>query len=85
VTAHIGSDAIRAVTFVANRLYQQYAGQLDEQEIAARLASATGSLGSCREYLSETLAALHAMDLRDHKLERLQRLISNHSAKATQR
>jgi cation transport protein ChaC len=85
VTAHIGSDAVRAVTFVANRLYQQYAGQLDEQEIAARLASATGSLGSCREYLSETLAALHAMDLRDHKLEKLQRLISNHSAKATQR
>jgi cation transport protein ChaC len=78
VTAHIGNDPVRAITFVANRLYQSYAGRLDEQEIAARLASATGSLGTCREYLSETLAALHAMGLRDHTLERLQRRISSH-------
>jgi cation transport protein ChaC len=85
VTAHIGDDAVRALTFVANPLYQHYAGRLDESEIAARVASGTGSLGTCREYLSETLAALHAMGLRDHKLERLQRLISSHSATETPR
>lgn len=85
VTAHIGSQRVRAITFVANRLYQRYAGPLDEQEIAVSLATATGSLGTCREYLSETLAALHAMGLRDHKLERLQRLISSHAAQGTQR
>ena len=84
VTAHVGNHTVRAVTFVANRLYQSYAGRLNEQEIAARVASATGSLGSCREYLSETLAALKAMGLRDHKLERLQRLIGSQSATGTQ-
>jgi cation transport protein ChaC len=80
VTAQTTDGPVRAVTFVANRLYQRYAGALDEQEVAARIASASGSLGTCQEYLIETLTALHAMGLRDHKLERLQRLVGSHSA-----
>ncbi len=75
VTAQTTTGPVRAVTFVANRLYHQYAGPLDDHQIAARLATASGTLGSCREYLTETVAALHAVGLRDHSLERLQRLI----------
>ncbi len=77
VSAQTSAGPVRAVTFVANRLYRSYAGRLDEQEIAARLALASGTLGSCREYLTETLGALRSVGLRDRTLERLQRLVRN--------
>ncbi len=80
VTARTSDGPVRAVTFVANRAHLRYAGRLDEASVAARLATATGSLGSCREYLAETLKALQSVGLRDRKLERLQRLA--HAAQA---
>lgn len=73
VTAQTHDGPVRAVTFVANRLYHRYAGRLDEAQVAARLATASGALGSCREYLAETLDALHALGLHDRSLERLSR------------
>lgn len=76
VTARTADGLVQAVTFVANRAHLRYAGRLDEASVAARLASATGSLGSCIQYLTATLDTLHAMGLRDRSLERLQRLIS---------
>lgn len=76
VTAMTSDGPVRAVTFVANRAHLRYAGRLDEAVVAAHLATATGSLGSCAAYLSETLNALQLVGLRDRTLERLQRLAS---------
>jgi cation transport protein ChaC len=73
VTAMTESGMVRGATFVANRTHPRYAGRLDEPEVAARLASATGSLGSCASYLAKTLGALRSVGLRDRTLERLQR------------
>jgi cation transport protein ChaC len=75
VTAMTDAGPRRAVTFVVNRGHNRYAGRLDEAVVAAHLASAAGSLGSCRAYLTETLDALHALGLRDRPLERLRRLM----------
>src|SRR3984957_6389090 len=55
VTAMTTEGPVRAVTFVANRAHLRYAGRLDEASVAARLATATGSLGSCAAYLAHTL------------------------------
>jgi cation transport protein ChaC len=66
---------VRAVSFVANRAHLRYAGRLDEATIAAHLAVARGSLGTCVEYLEQTLAVLRAHGRTDHRLERLERLI----------
>jgi cation transport protein ChaC len=74
VTAMTDSGPVRAATFVANRAHPRYAGRLDDALVAARLASASGSLGSCAAYLAETLAALQAAGLRDLTLERLRLL-----------
>jgi glutathione-specific gamma-glutamylcyclotransferase len=71
VVAMTDTGPVRAATFVANRTHPRYAGRLDEASVAARLASATGSLGSCAAYLAETLGALQAAGLRDRTLERL--------------
>jgi cation transport protein ChaC len=67
---------VRAATFVANPAHPRYAGRLDEAVIAGRLAVATGSLGSCAEYLAHTLSALRAYGRTDHRLERLQRMVA---------
>ncbi len=75
VTALTDAGPVRAVTFVVNRAHLRYAGRLDEASVAARLASATGSLGSCASYLAQTLEALRSVGLRDRVLERLQRLV----------
>jgi glutathione-specific gamma-glutamylcyclotransferase len=75
VTARTTDGQVQAVTFVANRAHLRYAGRLEEASVAARLASATGSLGSCMQYLAATLDTLHSMGLRDRSLERLQRLV----------
>lgn len=82
----VDTDAgpIRAATFVANPAHPRYAGRLPEATIAARLAVARGSLGTCAEYLTHTLAVLRAHGRTDHRLERLERLVADHGT-ATQR
>jgi cation transport protein ChaC len=79
VTAMTDAGPVRAATFVANRAHPRYAGRLDEATVAARLATASGSLGSCATYLAETLGALHSAGLRDRALERLLRLVGEKS------
>lgn len=74
VTAMTDAGPVRAATFVVNRDHNRYAGRLEETLVARYLATATGSLGTCMAYLTETLQALHAVGLRDRSLERLQRL-----------
>jgi glutathione-specific gamma-glutamylcyclotransferase len=71
VTAMTSDGPVRAVTFVANRAHHRYAGRLEDAKVAAHLATATGSLGSCAAYLSLTLDALRASGLRDRRLEGL--------------
>jgi glutathione-specific gamma-glutamylcyclotransferase len=76
VTAMSEAGPVRAATFVVNRAHLRYARRLDEAAVAMRLASASGSLGSCASYLAETLGALQSLGLRDRTLERLQRMVS---------
>jgi glutathione-specific gamma-glutamylcyclotransferase len=71
---------VRAATFVVNRAHPRYAGRLDEATIAERLAVAAGSLGTCAEYLTHTLAVLHAHARTDHRLERLAGMVARASA-----
>ena len=75
VIATTDAGPVRAVTFVANRAHLRYAGRLDEATVAARLATAAGSLGSCAAYLAATIGALRSVGLRDHAMERLQTLV----------
>ena len=71
IVAETDNGPIRAATFVVNRDNPRYAGRLPEQQIAQRLASASGTLGSCASYLEQTLEALQRLGRRDKTLERL--------------
>ena len=57
------------LAFVAERRHPQYAAGLGEDERAACIASARGELGSCREYLENSVHALQAAGIRDPGLE----------------
>ena len=79
VAAMTDTGPVRAATFVANRAHPRYAGRLDAAVVAERLASASGSLGSCAAYLESTLGALQSLGLRDRGLERLHRQVAERS------
>jgi len=71
VTLRIADARIRAVTFVVNRAHPRYIGTLTEDETAAMVARAAGAIGSCAGYLNRAIAALAALGVVDHSLERL--------------
>ncbi len=68
-----GRDKIRAVTFVINRAHPRYIRELSVAETANLIATGRGDLGTCREYLENTVAHLASLGLRDTGLERLMR------------
>ncbi len=67
-TAHA---TVPAITFVVNRAHSRYAGRLDDAEAAARIASASGALGTCAAYLKNTLEHLDSLGIRDSGLQRI--------------
>lgn len=66
---------IRAITFVINRQHHRYLPELSVEQTAALIATGCGDLGTCREYLENTIAHLAALGLRDSGLERIARLM----------
>jgi cation transport protein ChaC len=62
--------SIRALTFVANRASEHYAGQLSEDEVMCRIATASGIWGSNLDYIQRTQEGLEAHGIHDANLSR---------------
>ena len=62
---------LRAVTFVIDRKHPRYVPELSVEQTAALIATASGDLGTCREYLDNTIQHLATLGLRDAGLERI--------------
>jgi cation transport protein ChaC len=75
VDAHTTQGTVRAVTFVANRRHARFTNLLSDEEVADRIAIARGPLGSCAEYLLNTVEHLEALGFRDASLERIRRRV----------
>jgi cation transport protein ChaC len=75
VTLHSPEGKYRAITFVVNREHSRYCGILPPETAAGHLASAEGWLGSCREYLENTIAHLAEFGISDRYLNHLDRLV----------
>jgi cation transport protein ChaC len=71
---------IRAVTFVVNREAVHYIRRLDLDQVAHHVATASGVLGSCMEYLHQTLEALDALGLDDRMLRQVHRICVTRAA-----
>jgi cation transport protein ChaC len=75
VEAATAQGPVRAITFTANRRHDRFI-TLPDDEVAERVATARGAIGSCAEYLSETVAHLEALGFRDASLERIRARIA---------
>jgi cation transport protein ChaC len=64
-------ERLRAVTFVINRKHPRYIPELSLEQTSALIATGCGDLGSCREYLENTISHLAQLGLRDAGLERI--------------
>jgi glutathione-specific gamma-glutamylcyclotransferase len=76
VVAHTSTGSVRALTFVANREGERYAGRLSDEEIADKIASACGHIGPSAEYLLNTVAHCEALGIQDRHLWRMQALVA---------
>jgi cation transport protein ChaC len=71
------SGPLDAVTFVANRAHERYAGRLPLAHVAERLARASGPLGASREYLERTVEALERHGAREGSMHQLLRAVQS--------
>lgn len=82
VTAYSQAGPVRALTFVVDRRSPRYAGKLTDDEIAQRVATASGILGSCTAYLRDTVAVLQSLGLKDPRMDRIAKLVAARKAKS---
>ncbi len=71
VRAHCGGRALRALTWVINRDGDRYAGGVPAATVARHLATASGRLGSNRDYLENTVAHLDELGIAERPLHRI--------------
>ncbi|WP_110666853.1 gamma-glutamylcyclotransferase [Salinicola halophilus] len=71
------SDAgpLWSVAFVVNPQGERYIGRQSDETVIELLSTGRGVLGSCREYLDNTVGDLAALGIRDKRLESLQRAV----------
>lgn len=69
-------ERVRAIAFVINRNGGAYAGRLPPEQVAELVAKACGHLGSCAEYLYNTVSQLEKRGIHDRNLWRLQQLVA---------
>lgn len=70
-----GGERIEALVYLVDRAHQQYAGRLDDSEIAAIVAAGSGRSGRNIDYFSSTLAHLREMGIHDPHLEAVARCL----------
>ncbi len=68
VKVFTGDREIAAITFVINRQHRRYAGVLSSETVVNTIATARGHLGSCAEYLAQTIQGLQEAGIRDTPL-----------------
>lgn len=69
-------EAVPAVTYIADRAHEQYAGALDEAAAAAAVRGAVGQSGRNEDYLASTIEHLESLGIRDHWLEGVARRLA---------
>jgi cation transport protein ChaC len=74
--AETPEGAVESIVFTMNRKHDRYAGRLSERQVADVLATATGRLGACAEYLMNTVEHLDQLGMTDTYLQRLREAVA---------
>ncbi|MSO80981.1 MAG: gamma-glutamylcyclotransferase [Alphaproteobacteria bacterium] len=69
----VATDAgiVHAIAFTVRRDHPRYAGDIDTDTMAKAIATASGRLGSCADYLRNTVAHMDTLSARDSAMHRL--------------
>lgn len=59
------------ICLLANKSHDRYAGDLPREKVIECIATASGHLGTCREYLFNLIDKLDEMQVHDHELHAL--------------
>ena len=70
-------EPIAAVTFVINHDHPRYIREISLEQTAALIATGCGDLGTCREYLENTVKHLGELGLSDEGLVRIAAALPN--------
>lgn len=70
-----GEQSLYAITFVVNRAHRSYAGNLTPETVVEHIATASGALGTCADYLNQTVNSLAQAGIRDRRLLLLQQQV----------
>ncbi|MEN9519096.1 MAG: hypothetical protein RLZZ381_1684 [Cyanobacteriota bacterium] len=73
----LSTDKIEMLAFTVNPEHSVYVKNLSTQTIVESLATAQGSLGTCAEYLSNTVQGLLAAEIEDKELIELDALVKS--------
>jgi glutathione-specific gamma-glutamylcyclotransferase len=71
VTLKLPEETISGLTFVMNRRHPRYVASMDMDTTARLLATGEGHLGTCRDYLMNTIEHLEEMKVKDKYLHQL--------------
>ena len=71
----VNGVSFKAIAFVIDQNHHRYASSLDDTIVIETIAAARGSLGSCSEYLYETVRQLNALGMPDSKLALLAKAV----------
>jgi cation transport protein ChaC len=66
-----GTQKVDAIAFIINRHHRAYAGNISLETTVKSIATATGELGSCADYLMQTVNGLMTAGIQDKQLLRL--------------
>lgn len=75
VNVRDGAETWQAIAFVVNTQHRAYAGDVDLEVMVQHLATARGTLGSCADYLLQTIAGLTEAGIEDRSLLRLKKQV----------
>ena len=71
------------IAFTINHSAPNYVRPVSEDATAQVIATACGALGSCRDYLFDTIHGLEGFEIQDRHLNRVARLVNEHRDRAT--
>ena len=81
----LGKSPFKAIAFVINRAHNRYAGMLDDETVIQTIANARGALGSCSDYLYETVLQLENLGMPDRRLASIARHVRQKEHELAQR
>ncbi len=70
-----GTQQLEAIAFVINRHHRAYAGNISLETTVNSIATASGEIGSCADYLIQTIDGLMAAGIKDKQLLRLREYV----------